>query len=162
MTKTGTTDATERGEMDSFDRKLLALMQQDNQRTHSAMGDEIGLSASAVRRRLAKLRADGVIERDVALLRQNGMGVRLIVTVTFGHETVEAFDAFDRQIVETPEILQGYHVAGTEDYVLIVHGPNLHWYENWSKQAFMANPAIRRYDTRVVWSCKKFETSIPV
>lgn len=148
--------------LDDFDRRLLRLVQRDNQLTHAEIGDQVGLSASAVRRRLKILRDEGHIERDVSLLRQDEFGVRLIVTVSFQNESIETFDAFDKQIADTPEILQGYHTSGSVDYILIVQGPSLQWYEEWGKQAFMSNPDIRRYDTHVVWSCKKFETALPV
>lgn len=149
-------------ELDAFDRHILSIVQQNSHQTHSEIGEKIGLSSSAVRRRLNALRDNNVIEKEVAILSQNATGVRLIITITFQNESIEAFDALDRQIRDTPEVLQGYHVSGPEDYILIVHGPSLSWYEDWSKQAFMSNPAIRRYDTRVVWSCKKFETAIPL
>lgn len=149
-------------DLDEFDRRILKIVQCDNQRTHADIGTEIGLSASAVRRRLRVLRDSGVIEKDVALLDTGGMGVRLVVIIAFHKESIETFDAFDEQIRTTPEILQGYHVSGSFDYVLIVQGPNLEWYEDWGKQAFMSNPNIRRYDSHVVWSCKKFETAIPL
>jgi len=148
--------------VDQLDRQILRIVQNDNQRTHQSIGDEIGLSASAVRRRLTQMRKSGVIERDVSIVNSSSYGVRFIVTVSFREETVDTYDQFDKQIRSTPEILQGYHVAGTDDYVLIVQGPSLEWYEAWSKESFMNNPAIKRYDTRVVWSCKKFETALPL
>ena len=158
MTKIGETDL--QATLDGLDRKILNAVQSDNQRSHASIGEDIGLSSSAVRRRLSALRQSGVIAQDVSILAQTGLGVRLIVTVSFGEESVEAYEAFDRQIAETKEIQQAYHVAGSDDYVLIVHGPSLEWYEDWAKSAFMSNAAIRRYDTTVVWSCKKFDTRI--
>jgi len=146
--------------LDPFDRALLDLVQRDNQLTHAVLGEQVGLSASAVRRRLKVLRDTGVISRDVSILAPGQAGVTLITTLSFGEESVEAYDAFDQQILDTPEILQGYAVAGTDDYVLIITAPSLSWYEDWAKAAFMSNPAIRRYDTRVVWSCKKFDTAV--
>ncbi|WP_108811435.1 AsnC family transcriptional regulator [Sphingorhabdus sp. Alg231-15] len=149
-------------DLDDFDRRILDIVQRDNQRTHADIGEAVGLSASAVRRRLKLLRDTGFIEKDVALLRLGEMGVRLVVLVSFQNESIEAFDAFDEQIRTTPEILQGYHISGSVDYCLIVQGPSLEWYEDWGKRAFMSNSAIRRYDSHVVWSCKKFETAIPL
>lgn len=148
--------------MDTFDKRILEIVQQDNQLTHANIGAEVGLSSSAVRRRLAALRSSGVIAKDVSILSPDEGSVRLIVTITFAKESIEAYEALEEQIKLAPEILQAYHVAGTEDYVLFVVGPSLQWYENWSRQAFMNNPAIHRYDSRVVWSCAKFETAVPI
>ncbi|MEM9495092.1 MAG: Lrp/AsnC family transcriptional regulator [Pseudomonadota bacterium] len=149
-------------ELDDFDRRLLALVQKDNQSTHAELGETVGLSPSAVRRRLKRFRDSGLIMRDVALLNPDSIGVRLVITVSFQNETVETLEAFDRQMQDLPEVSQCYHVSGATDYVLIVHGPSVDWYEEWGKRVFMGNPDIRRYDSHVVWSCKKFETAMNI
>ena len=58
--------------------------------------------------------------------------------------------------------MQSYHVSGATDYILIVQGPSLQWYEDWAKENIMSIGAIQRHDTAVVWSCKKFETALPL
>ena len=146
--------------MDDFDRRILNLVQKDNQLTHAEMGAQIGLSTSSVRRRLTKLRKDGVIVEDVSRLDADTHGVTLIVSLSFREESPETYALFDAQMRSEAPVKQCYHVAGEEDYILIVHGPSLTWYEDWSKQTLMANPAVRRYSSTVVWTCKKFDTSI--
>ncbi|OAO04503.1 hypothetical protein A8B75_07805 [Sphingomonadales bacterium EhC05] len=148
--------------MDRADRQILEIVQKENQLTHAEIGEQVALSESAVRRRLKALRDSGTIARDVSILKPAGEGVRLIVTLSFEKESREIYDDFDRQISHLPQVLQSYHVSGSVDYILIVHGPDVEWYEEWSKAAFMSNPNIQRFTTHVVWSCKKFETAIPV
>lgn len=148
--------------LSDFDRRILALVQANNQRTHAEIGAEIGLSTSSVRRRLAKLRDEGVIVADIAQLDADAHGVTLIVSVSFREESPETYDQFDQHMRAERPVKQCYHVAGEDDYMLVVHGPSLSWYEDWSKQVLMANSAIRRYSTTVVWSCKKFDTAIDV
>lgn len=159
MKKTATTAPFQ---LDDFDRAILEIVQVDASLTHAEIGEQVHLSASSVRRRLAALRSCGVIRRDVSLVDPERFGVTLIVTLTFEEESLEAYEALDRQIQIMPEIKQSYHVAGSDDYVLIVHGPSLQWYEDWAKATFMSNPALKRYSTSVVWSCKKFETAIAI
>lgn len=149
-----------RVQMDSFDRAILKVVQQNNQLSHATIGIQVGLSASAVRRRLQALRSSGIIARDVALLNSDIFGVTLIVTVTFDQESLKIYADFETQMCALPQVRQCYHVAGTGDYLLIVHAPSLRDYEDWSKRELMANAAIRRYDSVVSWSCKKFETAI--
>ena len=144
------------------DRRILSLVQSDTQRTHADIGTEIGITTTSVRRRLTKLREEGIIIADVARLDADAHGVTLIVSVSFREESLETYELFDAQMRDESAVKQSYHVAGEEDYVLVIHGPSLSWYEDWAKQALMANPAIRRYSTTVVWSCKKFETAIDV
>jgi Lrp/AsnC family transcriptional regulator, leucine-responsive regulatory protein len=149
-------------ELDHFDRGILQIVQANNQLSHAAIGQKVGLSASAVRRRLTAMRASGVIERDVSVLAREAAGITLIVSLNFAYETPAIYAAFDDQMRALPEVTQCYHVAGPIDYILVIAAPSLEWYEDWSKKQFMANEAIARYDTTVVWSCKKFETARPV
>ena len=146
--------------LDRADRDILRIVQKDNQLTHAAIGEEIGLSMSAVRRRLVALRDGGLISKDVSIINADSVGVTLIVQVSFGEDTCEGYQEFDAHIAKLPNVKQSYHVSGATDYVLIVQGPSLQWYEAWAKDSLMSIPAIQRHDTSVVWSCKKFETAI--
>ncbi len=146
--------------LDSFDRAILGIVQADKQLSYGEIGDKVGLSASAVRRRLGDLRGRGVIARDVSILDADSFGPTLIVTVSFAVESLEIYADFERTVQALPQVRQCYHVAGSSDYVLIVQVPTLQFYEAWSMRHFMSNDAIRRYDTIVAWSCKKFETAI--
>ena len=129
--------------LDDFDKNILSIVQDDNQLSHSEIGKRVGLSTSAVRRRLSHLRISGIIFKDVSLVKPDHFSVTLIVTLSFGVESIKAYDAFDQLVLESPEIQQSYHVAGSNDYILIIHGPSLIWYEEWAKHMFMSNPAIR-------------------
>ena len=149
-------------QLDEFDQSILKIVQENNLRTHGDIGEAVGLSASAVRRRLNILRENGVIEKDVSLLKRELFGVTLIVTVSFHHETLETYAAFEAQMQTLDEVMQCYHTSGSSDYTIIVQVPSLEMYENWAKKELMSNEHIRRYDTIVVWSCKKFKTAVSV
>ena len=146
--------------MDKFDKAILALVQRNNQLTHSEIGERVGLSNSAVRRRLSHLRKTKVIEQDVSILKPDHCGVIFIVTVSFAVDTPEGYAEFDALMQSLPHVQQSYHISGIQDYVLIVHGPSLQWYEDWAKKHLMSNNQLKRHDTAVVYSCKKFETAI--
>ncbi len=154
------TKTAKTSDLDDFDRAILQIVQRDNLVSHAAIGERVGLSASAVRRRLGAMREDKIIARDVALLDADRFGVTLIVSVTFAVETPEIYAEFEAQVQALSQVRQCYHVAGSADYILIVQAPSLQFYETWSMEQFMSNGAIRRYDSVVAWSCKKFETAI--
>ena len=146
--------------LDDYDHALLRLVQEDNQRTHADLGAEVNLSASSVRRRLAKLRRHGVIQKDVSIVDPGQIGITALVFVTFQQESLESVRAFRQRMVDAPEVSQCYSVAGGVDYVLVAHAADLGAYEAWSEAALMDDPAIRRYDTHIVWSRVKFSTSL--
>lgn len=148
--------------LDPLDRALLAEVQLNNQQTHADLGAKVGLSASSVRRRLMALRRRGVIAAEVSILAPEAVGIQAIVFVSFGEESREHDEAFRERMRDIPEVQQCYAVSGNIDYVLIVNAPNLSSYETWGKRVLMQDPAIRRYDTHLVWRRVKFSTSIPV
>ena len=62
--------------LDDFDRAILAIVQRNNRLSCAEIGDQVGLSGSAVRRRLAALRDNGVIAQDVSILAGEATGAR--------------------------------------------------------------------------------------
>ena len=146
--------------LDSFDREILALVQRDNQLSHAAVGERVGLSPSSVRRRLARLRKTGVIEADVSIVNPDTDRVTVIVTVVFQRESVDADRTFKQRMREAPEVSQCYSVAGGLDFVLVVHAASLSDYEAWGERMLMSDARIRRYDSHIAWSRVKFTTAI--
>jgi Lrp/AsnC family transcriptional regulator, leucine-responsive regulatory protein len=148
--------------LDQFDYDLLDLLQSDCQLTHSALGEKVNLSASAVRRRIERMRAEGVIEREVAVLgaalRQ---GITVIVSLTFAQESPAIYDEFRRRMLALSEVTQCYSVAGSIDFFLIVAAKNPASYEQWGEQHLMSDSNIKRYESHVVWSEVKFTLRRP-
>jgi Lrp/AsnC family transcriptional regulator, leucine-responsive regulatory protein len=149
-------------ELDSFDHELLALLQQDTRLTHRELGERVHLSASAVRRRIERLRNEGVIAREVALLNPAlAQGITVIVMVSFAQESPEIYAEFRRRMCANDAVLQCYSVAGGVDFILVVAAQSPADYERWGEATLMADSNIRRYDSHVVWSEVKFTTRRP-
>lgn len=146
--------------LDDFDRAILAIVQQDNQRAHASIGEAVNLSASSVRRRLAALREHGIITADVSLTDPSKQGLTFIVHVSFEREDPELYQALYAQMETDPAVSQCYHISGDFDVVLIVHAATPEAYEKWGTQTLMSNTAIRRYSTSLVWNRSKFTTHI--
>jgi Lrp/AsnC family transcriptional regulator, leucine-responsive regulatory protein len=142
--------------LDQFDRAILALVKKNNQQTHAQIGEKVGLSPSAVRRRLAVMRAASVIEADVSITAMEASGLAFHVSITFREESTEAYAGFRDQILADPAVSQCYSVSGDVDFVLIVHACTPASYEAWGHRVLMANPAIGRYSSALVWSRTKF------
>jgi len=146
--------------LDDFDRQILNLIQGNADRTHAEIGAEIGLSSSAVRRRIRLLKESELIESQIVILDADELGVTIIVDVSFENETPKIYSDFEEQMIAIDVVQQCYHVAGDTDFILVVHCPNLQWYEQWSKDKLMTNVNIRRYSSRVVWARKKFSPMV--
>ena len=149
--------------MDDFDRKLLDAVQVDCSLSHAELGRRVSLSASAVRRRLAALKSQGIIAAEVAVLGQGAeTGITVVVAVIFHQETVEGYAAFRTRMLQDECVLQCYSVAGQSDFMLVVAAASPPDYEAWGERVLMADPVVRRYDSFVVWSTTKFITRRPL
>src|SRR3546814_19555836 len=65
-------------DLDIFDLRLLAALQRAGRSPNAALAETVGLSASQVSRRLARLEADGVIAGYAALLRPEAVGLTVM------------------------------------------------------------------------------------
>ncbi len=151
-------------ELDGFDRKLLRAVQANNQLNADALGDAVGLSASACLRRLRRLRDAGVIEAEVAIVAPETLGraLMMVVEVVLEREQPDLMDAFKRSMRATPEVMLCLYVTGEIDFVLVVTARSMRDYEDFTRRFFFDNPNVRRFNTRVVMDRVKFGLSVPI
>jgi len=150
--------------VEKIDAQLLGLLQEDAGLTTEALGRKVGLSATAVQRRIRRLRADGVIERDVAVLDPAKVGrpLTMLVMVSLERERADIIDRFKRAIARAPEIMQGFYVTGDTDFVLVLTAQDMKAYEAFTRQFFYQQPDIKNIKTLVVLDTVKRGLSIPL
>jgi len=144
----------DRAGLDAFDRKILALWQGNTRLPAKTIGDEVGLSAAAVQRRLKRLRDEGVIQAEVAQLDPEAMGlpVTCIVNVDLDRERSVDLDRFRRKMLASAEVQQCYYVTGQSDFVLIVLAADMAAYEAFTRRALLDDANVKSFVTHVVMS----------
>lgn len=147
-------------QLDDFDRQILDIVQRDARLPNREISSRVNLSETAVRRRLARLREEGVITGDVTLVDHDRLGQTLIVFVTFKDECPEAYKGFRKQMQAAACVSQCYSVAAPADYVIIVQAESLSAYERWAETAIQGNRDVLRYETTVAFTTVKFSTHI--
>jgi DNA-binding Lrp family transcriptional regulator len=151
-------------ELDKLDRKILALLQKDARLSAESIGAEVGLSASAVQRRTARLREDAVIMAEVAIVdpRSVGLALTVIVDLEVEREHPEQLTGLKRWIAGEAAIQQAWYVTGDDDYVLIVSARDVDTYEALMQKLLADNTNVRRYRTRVALGTLKRGLAVPV
>ena len=151
-------------ELDKFDRGILAILQADARRSAESIGAQVGLSASAVQRRLARLREEAVIAAEIAVVdpRRVGRPLTVIVDVEVERERPELLHALKQWIAAEPAIQQAWYVTGEGDYVLIVTARDMEEYEALTKRLLEDNPNVRRFHTRVALGTLKRGLALPM
>ncbi len=148
--------------MDELDRKILAVVQRDNQLPAAAIARAVGLSASAVQRRLKRLRETKVIERDVACVSPEAVGRHFlaIVSLTIEGEAVALRRQFARLVEELPEVMQCCYVTGEWDFFLLVSARDVVDYNALMERLVEQFPPIKRFATNVIMERTKWGVGV--
>lgn len=108
--------------LDRVDRRILELMQADASLSVAEIASRVGLSQTPCWRRIQRLRADGVIEAIVALVKPErvGLGLTVFVSIEALDHTPAWLARFTDAVVARPEVLEIHRMAGDVDYLLRV------------------------------------------
>ena len=148
--------------LDAFDHRLLDLLQADAGRTLTALGEAVGLSPSAVQRRIKRYRETGLL-RQVAVLDADAFPAVVLaaVWVTMERESVRQLNAFYARMRAAPEVQQCYQLAGDWDYLVIMATTSVGAYREAAERLFKVDGNIKRYETRLVFDTVKRSLRLP-
>ena len=150
--------------LDDIDRHLLRLLQKDALLSAEQLGATVGLSATAAKRRVNRMRETGVILRDVAVVdpRQVGLEVFTLVQVNLERDRPDILQSFQQSIRQDPRIVQGFYATGDADFLLLVASRSLEDYERFTRELFWENNNIRSFKTMVVMNQVKVGFELPI
>ena len=153
-----------KSDLDRFDRKLLAIVQQEADLTADVLADRVGLSASAVLRRLRRLRADGVIVAQTAVVDPARVGkpVFFLAALEIERERPELIARLRTWLADEPQVQQVYYVTGTADFVLVIVAPDVGGYDALMSRLMLDNPNVRRFTTNVALGVGKRSLAVPI
>ncbi len=103
------------GNIGTVDGRIVRLLQQNARRTYGSIGQEVGLSAPAVKRRVDRLEATGVIRGYTALVDHAylGQAVEAFAELRFAGST--RVDDIEDIALDAPEVHAIFTVAGDPD-----------------------------------------------
>lgn len=135
---------------DAFDRKILTALAGEGRLTAVELGSRIGLSASAVTRRLQALEADGVIRGYRAQLepRAIGLGIDIFVEITLERQNDDALRAFEAGLAQCPNVLSCHLMSGTSDYLIHIAARDLPDFERLHANVLGHLPGVARIESK--------------
>ncbi len=104
--------------MDSTDIKILECLKRNAREKASAIGEEIGLSVSAVTERIKKLENSGIIRDYTVRLDQKRVGNAVSAIMMVELANISLCDDFEALVQSIPNIVSCYYVTGDYYYVL--------------------------------------------
>jgi DNA-binding Lrp family transcriptional regulator len=107
-------------QLDSFDRKLLNLLQRRGRASYVELAQAVNLSESACLRRVRALEEAGVIARYAAVIDERiaGLPLSVFVTVTLSSQAEATLSAFEKAVASVREVAECYLMTGGSDYLL--------------------------------------------
>lgn len=150
--------------LDSFDRAILRVVQQDNKTPQRKIAEAVNLSAAAVQRRIAAMEDAGVIARNVALVDPDALGqaITAIVEVQLRDERAATVDAAKALFRDTPDVQQCYFVTGGVSFVLVIVTRDMRSYEALTRRLFAENDVVERYRTLIALDRVKADTAFVI
>jgi Lrp/AsnC family transcriptional regulator len=149
--------------MDLIDRKILDLLQADATLSIAEIADRVGLSQTPCWKRIQRLEAQGVIERRVALLNPEklGLGLTVFVSIETNDHSQAWLARFADLVTAMPEVLEFYRMAGDVDYMLRVVVPDMAAYDLFYKRLIAAIP-LKNVSSRFAMERVKASTVLPI
>ena len=149
--------------MDAIDRKILALLQVDASLSVAEIGNRVGLSSTPCWKRIQRLEADGVLQKRVALVDQDklGLGVTVFVSIETGDHSQDWLDRFAHTVGAMPEVMEFYRMAGDVDYMLRVVVTDIAGYDTFYKK-LISSVSLKNVTSRFAMEKIKSTTSLPI
>jgi Lrp/AsnC family leucine-responsive transcriptional regulator len=159
---------TETEALDKLDKAILRLLQKNGRETYDVLGEKVGLSPSAVLRRVKRLEDSGVIDRYVALVKPQAVGLGLtaylnvrLEKLTESHKR-NPMDVFRASVQTWPEVVECVSLTGDMDYLLRVVVQDMAHYSRFIMDTLLKHPSVQDCKTSFVLDSVKATTAVPL
>jgi DNA-binding Lrp family transcriptional regulator len=152
--------------LDAVDLQLLGILQHDASLSNVALAEKVGVSAPTCLRRVKRLRVEGWIERQVAVLNADKLGAALghgltaLVEVSLDKQGSEHLDDFEARAVSLDAVQQCWRVSPGPDFMLVLQARDMPHYLNISQALFTQDANVRNVKAFFATKRAKMTTQI--
>jgi Lrp/AsnC family transcriptional regulator len=128
--------------MDATDIKILTLLQDDASTSIAELAQKVNLSQTPCWKRVQRLEATGVIQKRVALIdpEKVGLGLTVFVSIETSDHSGQWLQRFADFVSSMPEVMEFYRMAGDVDYLLRVVVSDMTGYDRFYKRLIETIP----------------------
>lgn len=150
--------------IDSTDKKILQILQENAKITNAQLSKEIGLSPAPTLERVKKLENLGLIRSYHALLDTDkvGLGVSTFVQVFLQSHKKSVIDAFVEKINTIHNVVECHHITGSCDFLLKVIAPDIQAYQKLILEQISEIEEISNMQSMVILSTFKDTKVLPI
>lgn len=151
-------------ELTPIDQTILQMMQSSTKPRLEDIAFQAGASVATVQRRIRRLKAKGVIQREVTLVDPEAVGLNMtfLILVELERERVDKLDEFRRKIMAERQIQQCYYITGEADFALIALAKDMKEYQKLIQRLFFDDNNVKRFRTSVVMDRTKVGLNVPI
>lgn len=140
-------------DLDRFDTAIVAALRANARISNKALAGLVGLAPSTCLERVRRLRAMGVIRgfhADVDLDAFK-VGTEAMIGVRMSEHSRDLVDVFLEYVSTLPEVLQIYHVAGADDFLVHVAVRDTGHLRDLALDSFTTRAEVDRIETRLIF-----------
>ncbi len=141
--------------LDEIDRKLLALLQEDDRVALAELSKLTGVAPSTLNDRIKRLVKQGLITGFHARLSSEALGLHLLAFILVGWSNPKVEPPFLKKIRAAPAVLECHHVTGIWNYLLKVRVANTKELEALLAGTIKAVNGVERTETLIALSTSK-------
>lgn len=151
-------------ELDLFDRRILAALQQDGRMTSVALAEFVHLSASQCARRVQRLEEAGIIRGYRAVLDPNalGLGIAGLVSLSLEGHAKANMDELHRRIAAQPAIVECLSMTGDSDYQLRIVARDLREFSALLMESIVPMPGVSTTRSSIILEHVKPFAALPI
>lgn len=151
-------------ELDSIDRSILKLLQEDSSRTIKELAQRLKLTSTPVFTRIKRLEKLGVITAYNAIVNPEKLGKKLFafIQVSLKTHNKEEINELMEVVLRLDEILECHYVTGGADLLLKVLVSDIEEYNQFITERLFTVPHIGRVETLLSLDAKKYTHSVPI
>ena len=153
-----------REELSPVDIRILEQIQRNSAISTSELAERVGLSQSPCWRRLQRLKDEGYIKSEVAIVDRSKLGQTILIFATLKMGTLSETQRADfiRKVECTSEILECHSMFGEMDIMLKVMAPSLEWYQKFIFNTILKLPGVLDIQSSVTLTELKNTTALPL
>lgn len=150
--------------LDSFDRRILELVQRQGDIGPAELSCQIHLSPSQCSRRLQRLRTEGYVDTVVALLspKKLNLGIKVCLLVKLRSISPEVERNFADRVMSLSEVVSADYLAGQSDFVLEIQTRDVESYASFLSERLLPGLEIESLYSSFVLKPIKMGTELPL
>ena len=151
-------------ELNTKDIEILELLQANSDRSSTEVAQKLNMSQSPCWRRINRLEQEGIIQKKVAILNREALGMELVAftSINLREASRKNMEHFESEVSLMDEVIECYTITGAWDYMLKVVAKDIRHYEQFVRNRLLEIPMIGQIYSNISVTEIKNTTELPL